>query len=91
MLLISENKPRHPEQEGLKEACLAASLGIALGDPRLWDRFLAFSSPIHFCMLTYASYLADSRSPEFVESVCCNNTEDVIAILRDRQGFAIAR
>ncbi|MDE2441350.1 MAG: TetR/AcrR family transcriptional regulator [Betaproteobacteria bacterium] len=32
MLLISENKPRHPELEGVEEACVAASMGIALRD-----------------------------------------------------------
>ncbi len=32
MLLISENKPGHPELEGIEEACVAATMGIAFGD-----------------------------------------------------------
>lgn len=32
MLLISENKPRHAELEGIEEACVAATMGIALGN-----------------------------------------------------------
>ena len=32
MLLISENKPRHPELEGIEETGVAATMGIALGD-----------------------------------------------------------
>lgn len=74
MLLISENKPRHAELEGIEEACVTATMDIALGYWRLSGRVSFSGDNARFLMRKpprpTEETISHNRNPQLMTPLC---------------------